>query len=294
MLKTAMFRKLLAREKTIVAPAVYDCLSAMIAERVGFKALFLSGLCLNVATKGLPDIGTETRTETVQLARNISGSVSIPVFVDAADGYGGPVGVYQTVRELEDAGAAGCFIEDQTSPPKCPLLGPPDVISMDAFRLKIRAALEARRDEDFVIMARTDSASTLGMEEAVRRGRACLEDGADIVFPAGGAPEQSEGLKRYVQAVGGPVMILSAYHLGLTLKDYEDIGVKIVSGLEPILAAAKAMKDVLLKLKSTGVIKEEDYHLKAITDLGKLLNWKKWLELDKKFRMPTSKPHKKT
>jgi methylisocitrate lyase len=279
-----MFRELLAREKTIMAPAVYDCLSAMIAEKVGFKAVFVSGLCLNVATKGLPDIGTETRTETVRLAGNISGCLGIPVFVDAADGYGGPVGIYQTVRELERAGAAGCFIEDQTSPPKCPLLGPPDVIPMDRFLQKIRAALEARRDKDFVVMARTDSAATLGVEEAIRRGKACLDVGADIIIPAAGGPREKEGLRQFVQAIGGPVMTPPAYHLGLTLKDYEEIGVKIVSGLEVILAAAKAMQGVLLELNSTGAVKEADYHSKAISDLGRLLNWEKWLELDKRFQ----------
>lgn len=280
-----MFRELLAQEQTVMAPAVYDCLSAMIAEKVGFKALFMSGLCLNIATKGLPDIGTETRTETLHLARNIAGSVDIPLFVDAADGYGGPVGIYQTVRELENAGAAGCFIEDQTFPPKCPLLGPPDVISVDAFVLKIRTAVEARSDKDFVVIARTDSASTLGVQEAIRRGKACLKAGADIVLPAGGAPRDKEGLRHYIREVGGPIMAPPAYHLGLTLKDYEEIGVKIVSGLEVILAAAKAIQTVLLELNSTGMVKEAEYHSKAIPALGRLLGWEKWLELDKRFQI---------
>jgi 2-methylisocitrate lyase-like PEP mutase family enzyme len=285
MRKTKIFRELLACDETIMAPAVYDCLSAMIAEQVGFKALFMSGLCLNIATKGLPDIGTETRTESIHLARNISGSVGIPVFVDAADGYGGPVGIYQTVRGLESAGAAGCFIEDQTFPPKCPLLGPPDVIPMDKFILKLRAALEAREDKDFVIIARTDSAATLGVEEAIRRGRACLEAGADVVLPAAGTPRDKEGLRQYVRAVGGPIMTPPAYHLGLTLEDYEEIGVKIVSGLEVILAAAKAIQGVLLELNSTGMVEEEEYHSKAISALGTLLGWGKWLEMDKKFQI---------
>jgi len=284
MKRTRAFRELLIKEKTIIAPAVYDCLSAMIAEKAGFKAVFVSGLCLNVAAKGLPDIGAETRTEMVHLAGNIAGSVSIPVFVDAADGYGGPVGIYRTIRELENAGAAGCFIEDQTFPPRCPLLGPPEVISADRFLLKLNAALEARQDEDFVLIARTDSAATLGVEEAIKRGKAYLEAGADIVLPAGGGPRDKQGLHHFVKAVGGPVMTPPSYHLGLTIKDYEEIGIKIVSGLEVILAAAKAMHGVLEELHSTGTVKEEDYHSSSISKLGKLLNWEKWLEIDRRFQ----------
>src|SRR4030042_1032618 len=120
MRKTTMFRELLAKEGMIVAPAAYDCLSAQIIESVGFPAVFMSGLSLNASLRGNPDIGTESRTECVNLAKNMVAAVDIPVFVDAGIGYGGPVGVYQTVRELEQVGAAGCFIEDQTFPPLCP------------------------------------------------------------------------------------------------------------------------------------------------------------------------------
>lgn len=127
MRKTTMFRELLAKEKIIVAPAAYDCLSAMIIEKVGLKAIFMSGFSLNASILGIPDIGLETRTETVSLARNMAASVDIPVFVDASSGYGSPLSVYKILKELENAGVAGCFIGDQTSPPKCPRLGPPSV-----------------------------------------------------------------------------------------------------------------------------------------------------------------------
>ena len=263
-----------------MAPAVYDCMSAMIAEQVGFKAVFMSGFCLNVTAKGLPDIGTETRTETTNIARNIAGSIEIPVFVDAADGYGGPVGVFQTIRELEMSGAAGCFIEDQVSPPKCPLLGPPEVIPLENFLRKLKVALEARQDKDFVIIARTDSAAKLGVEEAIRRGIASRDAGADVILLGGGAPRDKEALRQLVKAIDAPIMVPPAFDLGLTLKDYEEIGIKIVSGLEVILAASKAIKDVFSELHKEGSVKEGEYHFGAVTDLGQLLNWNKWFEFD--------------
>lgn len=172
MRKTTMLRGLLAKEKMLVVPAAYDCLSAMIIEKLGFKAVFQSGFCLSASVLGTPDIGIETRTEMISLARNMAASVDIPVFVDASSGYGGPMGVYQTVKELQRAGVAGCFIEDQISPAKCPFISPQSVIPMDEFLLKLEAAFEAREDKDFVIMARTDAAATLGIEEALKRGRA--------------------------------------------------------------------------------------------------------------------------
>lgn len=283
MKKTTRLRELLEEEEAIMAPAVYDCLSAKIAEKVGFKALFVSGLCLNAAVKGLPDIGAETRTDTVNLARNISGSIETPLIVDAADGYGGPVGIYNTVRELEQAGVAGCSIEDQRFPPRCPNFGPPEVIPLNEFVLKIEIALEARTDKDFVIIARTDSAARLGIEEAIERGLACREAGADIVLPAAGGPRDKKALRQFVEAVKAPVMIPPAYHLGLALKDYQEIGVKVISGLEVLLSAAKAIEKVLQELYKTGTVKDKDCHSIAITRLGERLEWDRWFALERRF-----------
>lgn len=285
MKKTKMLRELLAKEKIIVAPAAYDCLSAVIIENLGFKAVFMSGFCLNASLKGLPDIGTESRTETVSHARNMAAAVDIPVFVDAGTGYGGPVSVYQTVKELERAGTAGCFIEDQTFPPVCPRIGPPNVIPVEDFLPKLKAAFEAREDEDFVIMARTDAAATLGVEEAIRRGKAYREAGADVIVPVGGVPKDKEGLRQFIKAVGAPVMSSPSFELGLTVKDYEEIGVKLLVGIELIFAAAKAVKDACLELKTTGIIKEEYYQpAKAALEFANGLKLGKWVDLEKKYK----------
>jgi 2-methylisocitrate lyase-like PEP mutase family enzyme len=204
MKKTKMFRELLAKEKIVVAPGAYDCLSAMIAERVGFKALFLSGFCLSASVLGTPDIGLETRTELVTLARNMVASVNIPIFADASTGFGGPTCVYRTVRELEQAGVAGCLVEDQVFPPRCSVIGLPNVIPMEEFLLKLKAAIEAREDEDFVLIARTDAAATLGLEEALKRGKAYRDAGADIICPIAGIPKDREGLKHFIEALRAP------------------------------------------------------------------------------------------
>lgn len=284
MKKTKMFRELLAKEKTIVAPAAYDCLSAMIVEKVGFKAIFLSGFCLSASALGTPDIGLETRTELVTLARNMVAAVNIPIFADASAGFGGPASVYRTVKELEQAGVAGCLIEDQTIPPKCSTLAPPSVIPMEEFLIKLRAAIEAREDDDFVLMARTDAAATLGVEEALKRGKAYREAGADIILPIGGVPKDKEGLRQFIEALGAPVSVPSPFSLGLTVKDYEEIGVKIISGLEGLYAAAKAVTDVYTELKTTGYIKEDYYHRSfAIPALAKFLNLEKWTNLERKY-----------
>ena len=286
MKKTAMFRGLLAKGKIIVAPAAYDCMSAIIIEKLGFEAVFLSGFSLSASFLGNPDIGTETRTETVTLARNVAASVDIPVFVDASNGYGGPLSVYQTIQELERAGVAGCFIEDQAFPPICPFIGTPNVIAKEEFLPKLRAALDAREDRDFVVIARTDAAATLGVEEALRRGKAYREAGADVIIPAAGMPRDKEGLRQFIDALKAPVLVPPSWDLGLTVKDYEEIGVTIVSGMEAIFAAAKAVENIYSELKTTGSIKEEFCHKAAIPEFAKLLKLEKWTDLDKKYRLP--------
>jgi methylisocitrate lyase len=124
----------------------------------------------------------------------------------------------------------------------------------------------------------------LGIEEALRRGKAYREAGADIILPIGGVPKDKEGLRQFIKALGAPVSVPSPFSLGLTVKDYEEIGVKIVSGLEGLYAAAKAVTDVYTELKTTGYIKEEYYHRSfAIPELAKFLNLEKWTNLERKY-----------
>lgn len=281
MKKTTMLRQLLASEKTLVAPASYDCLSALIVENVGFKATFLSGYCLAASVKGMPDVGTEGRADVVNRAMQVTNAVDIPVICDAGNGYGGPIGTYQTIRELEAAGVAGCFIEDQTYPPACPGLRTPSVVPMEEFMPKLRAALDARRDKDFVIIARTDAGASLGLDAAIERCHAFKEAGADLVICTAGMPKTKDELLEAIKKIGVPMGPMPPhFETGITLKDYEETGnVKIISGLETLMTVAKALKDCLTEELKNG--KPDASKTMSMPEWMQLMKLKQWTELEK-------------
>lgn len=278
-----MFRKLLTERGIVVAPAAWDCLSAMIIANMGYKAVFMSGFCFSATALGLPDIGLEGRAQIVTHARNIAASIDVPLFTDAGTGYDGPLGTYQTIKELIRAGVAGCFIEDQTSPPICPKIGPPQVVPLDEFLPKIEAVLEAKKDEhdeDFVFIARTDAAARMGIEEAIKRGRAYRDAGADLILVNAGSPQDKEALRKMINAIGAPNMVSPHFELGLKVGDYEEIGVKLLSGTHPFYAAFKAMKDSCWELRNTGSIQQ----VVDSEEVFKILKLDKWVERAKKYR----------
>src|SRR5262245_51545166 len=159
--------KILDDVGSIVFPGCYDTLSAKIVERVGFPMSFVSGYSVAATSIGEPDMGLLTQTEIVERARRICGAVKIPIIVDADTGYGNPLNVIRTVNELIAAGAAGCFLEDQLWPKKCGHMRNRRVIDRDEYIHKIRAAVEARGDRDFFIVARTDSLAAVSLDEAI-------------------------------------------------------------------------------------------------------------------------------
>src|SRR3954453_5001798 len=166
----------------IAFPGVFDTLSAKIAQRVGFPMAFVSGYSVAATTIGEPDLGLLTQTEMIDRARRICLSVPIPVIVDADTGYGNPLNVHRTVTELIAAGAVGCFLEDQVWPKRCGHMRGKRVIGRDDYVQKIRAAVEARGDRDFFLVARTDPLAVEGRGEAIRRGEAARAAGADASF----------------------------------------------------------------------------------------------------------------
>ena len=167
---------------SLVFPGIYDTLSAKMAERVGFKLAFVSGYAVSATFIGEPDMGLLTQSEIIDRARRICRSVSIPIIVDADTGYGNPLNVARTVRELIDAGAAGCFLEDQQWPKKCGHMRGKKVIARDEYIGKIRAAVDTKGDADFFIVARTDAIAAIGVDEAVARVEAAKTAGADATF----------------------------------------------------------------------------------------------------------------
>ncbi|MEK7217112.1 MAG: isocitrate lyase/PEP mutase family protein, partial [Chloroflexota bacterium] len=176
--------RVLLRGGMVLAPFVYDGLSARIAEAAGFECLYLSGFGSSMA-KGFPDVGLLTGTEMVQNAGYVVGAVTVPVIADADTGYGNAINVQRTVRDYQRAGVAGIHIEDQVFPKKCGFFKGKDVIPMGEAVSKLRAALDARTDPDFLVIARCDALAIAGWDETERRCRAYAAAGADMVFVDG-------------------------------------------------------------------------------------------------------------
>src|SRR5579872_1350905 len=195
----ARLRELLANKEMTVAPFVFDCLQAKLAEQAGFEAVYMTGFGTSAA-RGFPDLGLMTMTEMVANVRALANAVKIPVIADADTGYGNPMNVWRTVREYEDAGAAALHIEDQVFPKRCGFLAGKQVIPMEEMLPKVRAACDARRDSNLVIIARTDALAVNGWEDVVRRARAYRAVGADLIFVDG--IRTVEDLKRYVAELG--------------------------------------------------------------------------------------------
>ena len=246
-----MLRKLLADEKVVISVGVHDALSARIMEKAGIKLLGVSGFGCEACLLGKPDVGMLSMIEVVNHSRNIANSVNIPVTGDAEDGYGGPQQVQRVVRELERAGLAGLFIEDQAHPVKCGFLGEHKrVIPMEEMIMKVRAAVDAREDQDFVICARTDS-DIISVDEQIKRCNAYIKAGADLVYPR---PNNREQFEVMIKAIKAPLRVNMYPTSGLKPKDLEALGFRgiVHYSTAPLLVATQAMMDLAKEIGTTG------------------------------------------
>ena len=196
--KTTQLKQMLLERKALACPGVYDALSARMAEACGFRAVQISGFGFSASSLGMTDASFTSLEEIVR-------AVSIPVMTDADTGYGNAVNAWWTTRRLEETGAAGMNIEDQCLPKRCGHMDGKQLISLEEMVGKVRAAVDARRDPDFVINARTDACAVYGIDEAIRRANAYLEAGADMIFLE--SPTSLEDLKRGLREIRGPVSI---------------------------------------------------------------------------------------
>ena len=203
--KASLYRELLRSGEFIVAPGVYDGYSVRLVERAGFRTAATSGAAISNALLGIADIGVMTLTENVDHCRNLTRCVAIPLTADADNGYGNPVNVHHAVRLFEEAGVAGVNIEDQLAPKRCGHMPGKEVVPVAEMVKKIEAACLARRDDDFVIIARIDALAIEGIEGAVTRARAYAAAGADMIFPD--AVKTEDQIQRIVEAAGVPVTI---------------------------------------------------------------------------------------
>jgi 2-methylisocitrate lyase-like PEP mutase family enzyme len=193
----------LLRQDMIVAPGAYDCITARTIAQAGFSAVYMTGAG-TAATLGFPDYGLVTMSEMADNAGRIAASVDVPVIADADTGYGNELNATRTIREYEKRGVAGLHIEDQGFPKKCGHLDNKVIVPLDEYLAKVRAAVAARTNPDFVIIARTDSRAVLGLEEAIRRANAALEAGADMAFVE--APQTMEEVAAVPKLVKGPCL----------------------------------------------------------------------------------------
>jgi 2-methylisocitrate lyase-like PEP mutase family enzyme len=254
--RAATLRALLAAPDSLVLPFAYDALSALLIQHAGFSALGISGSAVAASLLGLPDVGLMSREEVAGQARRISTAVGLPVIADADTGYGGALQAARTVRELESAGVAGLFMEDQQDPKRCGHLAGTEVVPIDTMVGKLTAALEARTNPEFVIIARTDSIESEGLESAAARARTYLDAGADVAFVS--AIRSREELERLPGLIGrdAPLMVVltEGGRTPLTpVADLSGMGYKIIgfSGLA-IGVAAKAVERGLQVLKDQG------------------------------------------
>ena len=254
MAKAQLIREALAQHGQLIMPGVYDALSAKIASRAGFEVIFITGYSLSATLLGEPDFGLLTQTEVVDAAQRICAVVDTPVIVDADTGYGNAINVIRTVQELIRAGAGGMFLEDQVWPKRCGHMKGKQVIALDEHVKKITAAVEARGDNDFFIVARTDSRQALGLDEAIKRGNAFKAAGADAVFIE--APESKDEMREISRQVSGS-LVANMLERGVTPlmgpKELKELGFDlIVWPLAPLYSVAKSLTGVYTTLRRDG------------------------------------------
>ena len=251
--RAALARRIRARELTI-APGVFDMISARVADRAGFDALYMTGYGIAASHMGLPDAGLVSFSDMLGRAARICEGTRTPLIADADTGFGGLLNVRHTVRGYEAAGVAAIQIEDQEFPKKCGHAPGRRVIPLDDMVRKVAVAVDARQSDDFLVVARTDSRSSLGLDEAIRRGQAFAEAGADVVFIE--APESEEEFARIGREIDAPLLanmveggfspVLSAdtlARLGFAVAIYPGTG---------FLAVARTLQTVYEHLKTSG------------------------------------------
>jgi methylisocitrate lyase len=251
--KAAQLRQLIAGGP-VMLPGVPNAAIARQVERAGFDAVYISGAGMANATAGVPDIGLLSMTEVVRLAGYVANAVTIPAIVDADTGFGGAENVARTIGELEKAGLAGCHIEDQEFPKRCGHLAGKSVVDVDEMAGRIKAAVGARRDEDFMIIARTDVRAVENFDRAVERSRRYIEAGADAIFPE--ALQNADEFKAFAREVKAP-LLANMTEFGksplLSFQELSDFGYKMVIFPQSAFRVSmKATEEFLRGVKKAG------------------------------------------
>ena len=281
-------RELLAGDRIVVKVGAYDGLTAKLVEQAGFDAVGITGLGV-CATLGKPDVGVATMSEMVERAKYIVDSVNIPVLADGDTGYGNPLNVYRTIQEFGKAGVAMVMIEDQTFPKKCGSMKGKEVIPVREMIGKIKAATDARRDSDLMILARTDAVDVLGREAALERAKACEEAGADaVIVMSPGTEDDMRRLNKLLKVPSfvtmGETEVWVRNNRLRSPQELQDLGFKSVSYPTSILCyTAKCIKDLLAQIKKKGLTEDLVSKMMHFTDLNSLLGLPDYYEQEKKY-----------
>jgi 2-methylisocitrate lyase-like PEP mutase family enzyme len=267
-----MMHKLASNNNIILIAGVYDVLSAKIAERAGFHAAVVTGFGVSASYLGEPDFGLMTQSEIMDTVRRICTAVSMGIIVDGDTGFGGALNVQRMVKECIKTGAMGILLEDQTWPKRCGHMKGKSVVPMEEHVQKIKAAVDAREKAQFIITARTDARDPLGLDEAIRRGKAYKEAGADIIFVE--APKTVKELERIASEVPGPLTV-NCIEGGatpiLSLEKYHEMGYLSVGYvLSGLFASARALDRTyrhIIENGSTDEIRDEMMDFEEFTDL---------------------------
>jgi methylisocitrate lyase len=295
--KAARLRRLI-KKGVVALPGAFNAATALLVERCGFQAVYISGAGLANGVAGLPDVGLLSLNEVVCQASYIARSVQIPAIVDGETGFGGPLHTVHAVEAFEQAGLAGVHFEDQVMPKRCGHLSGKQLVSPEEMVEKIKAAVEARSDPNFLIIARTDARGVNGMGDAIFRAHCYWEAGADVIFPE--ALESMKEFKEFARKVKAPLMA-NMTEFGrtpyLSVKEFVEMGYRMVLfPMTPFRVAMKAVQQALSELKNTGTQKRLLGRMQTRQELYDLVGYRSYEELDRKLsrNLPSQKKNRRS
>lgn len=288
---TTRFRELIARKRVTMIPSVGDAFSARLIAHEGFEALMSSGNASSAMKLGMPDVGVMTLTENAENAGRMAQASGLPVFADADTGYGSALNVRRTVMEFERAGVAAIMIEDQANPKRCGMLEGKRLVSPEEMEGKVKAALDARRDDDLVICARTDARAVEGLGPAIERAQLYRRAGADAIFVEG--PKTLEEAEAIAREIDGPLL----YNITptgsvppLDVATLERLGYRLLScSVYMLLAALPSMQNFLRVLKETGDVARAGAQAAKMSDYLEILGLNDWQERESRFSPPSGR-----
>jgi len=273
------------KSKPLVVPGVYDAIGAKIAQKVGFDAMFQTGYGTSATLLGMPDYGFIGLSETTDNARRIANAISVPLIVDVDTGYGNALTVKKLLQDLQVAGASGIFLEDQKWPKRCGHMKGKEVVGKEEYAEKLAAAVDAKEDKDFIIVARTDARATEGLDDAIERGKYYRKIGADLIFVE--APKSIEEMKKIGKSINAP-LVANMIEGGATpissTKTLHKMGFQLILyPLSILYANTFSTMKILKELKNKGTTKRLKNNLVNFDQFNDIVELSKFRKLENKY-----------